>query len=65
MQIQNLSKPGFFIISVSTTFKLLCFRYILVWHNEHSIKFLQLTELLDVLQVTLADIRPCKFRPRH
>ena len=30
----------------------------MVRHNEHSIKFLQLTDLLHVLQITLADIRP-------
>ena len=29
-------------------------------HNEHSVKFLQLTDLLHVLQITLADIRPGK-----
>ena len=51
MYIQNLSKPVFFIISASTTFKLLHF-------NEHWITFLQLTDLLHVFQVTLADIRP-------
>ena len=27
-------------------------------NNENSIKFLQLTDLLHVLQITLADIRP-------
>ena len=32
----------------------------MVRHNEHSIKFLQLTDLLHVLQVTFADIRPDK-----
>ena len=32
----------------------------MVRHNEHSIKFLQLTDLLHVLQRTLADIRPDK-----
>ena len=30
----------------------------MVRHNEHSTKFLQLTDLLHVLQITLADIRP-------
>ena len=30
----------------------------MVRYNEHSIKFLQLTDLLHVLQITLADIRP-------
>ena len=30
-------------------------------HNEHSIKFLQLTHLLHVLQITLAEIRPNKL----
>ena len=33
----------------------------MVKHNEHSIKFLQLTDLLHVLQVTLAENRPGKF----
>ena len=32
----------------------------MVRHNEHSIKFLQLTDLLHVLQITFADIRPDK-----
>ena len=32
----------------------------MVRHNEHSIKFLQLTDLLRVLHITLADIRPDK-----
>ena len=32
----------------------------MVRHNEHSIKFLQLTDLFHVLQITLADIRPYK-----
>ena len=32
----------------------------MVRHNEHSIKFLQLTGLLHVLQITLVDIRPDK-----
>ena len=32
----------------------------MVRHNEHSIKFLQLTDLFHVLQITLADIRPDK-----
>ena len=30
----------------------------MVKHNEHSIKFLQLTDLLHMLQITFADIRP-------
>ena len=30
----------------------------MVRHNEHSIKFLQLTGLQHVLQISLADIRP-------
>ena len=30
----------------------------MVRHNEHSITFLQLTDLLHVLQITFADIRP-------
>ena len=33
----------------------------MVRHNEHSITFLQLTDLLHVLQVTLAENRPDKF----
>ena len=32
----------------------------MIRHNEHATKFLQLTDLLHVLQVTLADIRPNK-----
>ena len=32
----------------------------MVRHNEHSIKFLQLTDLLHVLQITFGDIRPDK-----
>ena len=32
----------------------------MVRHNEHSIKFLQLTDLLHVLQITFANIRPEK-----
>ena len=32
----------------------------MVRHNEHSIKFLQLTGLLHVLQINLVDIRPDK-----
>ena len=32
----------------------------MVKHNQHSIKFLQLTDLLHVLQITFADIRPDK-----
>ena len=32
----------------------------MVRHNEHSIKVLQMTDLLHVLQITLADIRPGK-----
>ena len=30
----------------------------MVKHNQHLIKFLQLTDLLHVLQITFADIRP-------
>ena len=30
----------------------------MVTYNEHSIKFLQLTNLLHVLQISLADIGP-------
>ena len=36
----------------------------MVKHNEHSIKFLQLTDLLHVLQITLVDIRPDKLKKR-
>ena len=36
----------------------------MVTQNEHSVKFLQLTDLLHVLQVTLADIRPDKFKEK-
>ena len=32
----------------------------MVRHNEHSIKCLQLSDLLHVLQITFADIRPYK-----
>ena len=32
----------------------------MVRHNEHSIKFVQLTDLLQVLQLTFADVRPDK-----
>ena len=32
----------------------------MVRHNEHFIKFLQLNDLLHVLQITFADIRPEK-----
>ena len=55
MHIQNLSGPVFFIIFASTTFKLLHFKWNMVGCNEHSIKFIQLTELLHVLQVTQTD----------
>ena len=37
----------------------------MVRHNEHSIKFLQLIDLLHVLQVTLADIRLDKFKKKR
>ena len=37
----------------------------MVSHNEHSIKFLQLTDLLHVLQITLADIKPDKSIKRR
>ena len=53
MHIQNLSETVFFIISASTTFKLLHFKWTTVRHNEHSIKFLQLTDLLPVLEIIL------------
>ena len=33
----------------------------MVRHNEHSITFLQLTDLVHVLQVTLADFKPDKL----
>ena len=36
----------------------------MVRHNEHSIKFLHLTDLLHVLQVTLAD-RQVKKKKRE
>ena len=39
------------MISASTTLELLRF-------NEHSVAFLQLTDSLYVLEITLADIRP-------
>ena len=32
----------------------------MVRHNEYSIKFLELTDLLHLLQITFADIRPDK-----
>ena len=60
MHIQNLSEPVVFIISSSTTFKLLHFKWTIVRHSEHSIKCLQLTDLLHVLQIAFADIRPDK-----
>ena len=34
----------------------------MVKHNEHSIKFLQLTDLVHVLQIIPADIRPNKLK---
>ena len=34
----------------------------MVRHNEHLIKFLQLTDLLHVLQITLVDIRKVNSR---
>ena len=34
----------------------------MVRHNEHSSKFLQLIDLLHMLQVTLANIRPDKLK---
>ena len=34
----------------------------MVRHNEHSIKFLQLTDLVHVLQIIPADIRPNKLK---
>ena len=47
MHIQNLSVPVFSTVSASTTFKLLYFKGTSVRHNEHSIKFVQVTESLD------------------
>ena len=59
MYIQNLHEPVFLIISVSTTFKLLHFELTMLRHNGHSIKFLQLTDLLHVLPpVVWTDFRP-------
>ena len=37
----------------------------MVRHNEHSIKVLQMTDLLHVLQIPLADIRPKKSIKRE
>ena len=34
----------------------------MVRHNEHSIKFLQLTDLVHELQIIPADIRPKKLK---
>ena len=59
--IQNLSEPAFFKISALTIFQLLYFKWTMVRHNEHSITFLQLTDLVHVLQVTLADFKPDKL----
>ena len=36
----------------------------MIKHNEHSLKVLQLADLLKVLQVTLAEIIPGKFKKR-
>ena len=47
MHIQNLSVPVFSRVSASTTFKLLYFKGTSVRHNEHSIKFVQVTESLN------------------
>ena len=33
----------------------------MVRHNEHSIKLLQMTDLLHVLQITFTNIRPDKL----
>ena len=60
MHIQNLSEPVFCIISASTTFKLLHFKWTTVRYNEHWIKFLQLSDLLHLSLITFADIRPDK-----
>ena len=60
MDIQNPSEPVLFIISVSTAFKLLHFKWTMVRHNEHSLKVLELTDLLHVLQINFTDIRSDK-----
>ena len=44
MQIQHISEPEFSIISALTTLKQ-NFRCIVIRRNEHSIKFLQLSDL--------------------
>ena len=49
MQIQHISEPEFSIISALTTLEQ-NFRCIVIWHNEHSIKFLQLSDLKHLLQ---------------
>ena len=36
----------------------------MIRHNKLSTKFLQLTDLLYVLQVTLADVKPDKLKTR-
>ena len=36
----------------------------MIRHNKPSTKFLQLTDLLYVLQVTLADVKPDKLKTR-
>lgn len=64
MHIQNLSELGFFIISTSETFKSLYFRFISLRYNKHSSKLLHLTDLLQMLQVTLADNKLYKFKKR-
>ena len=64
MQNQNLSEPANFIISATIKFKLLYFKWAMLRNNEYSIKFLQLNNLLHVLQVTLTAIRPKKLKKR-
>ena len=64
MQTQNLFEPVFFITSASTKFKFLHFKWTMVRHNEHSIKFLQLTDLVHELQIIPADIRPKKLKKK-
>ena len=64
MQNQKLSEAELFIISPLTTFKLFNFRFLLASHKKRSVKFLQLNDLLHVVQVTLARTRPYKFAKR-
>ena len=57
MQIQNLSEPEFSIISTRATF-----RCILIRHIEHSIKSLQLTDLLHYLELTRQTLDHIKLK---